>query len=174
MPQNTDGEETHISHNFMVAGACTRMGQFIYELLKSQSANVVAVNKHDLLRANSYLDAWENYLEWARSDDNPLDTPETHPMDHVVKCPTRAAIELVENPSIRDWSTMVYIGLCELVNSQSSRQSSGFISHDLVRQDAYIKKCRDFLKNYVEKTLPIDQPESTPSRPGVTAGRTGI
>lgn len=163
-----------VSHNFMVAGACTRIGQFVFELLKSQSANVVAVNVHDLARAHTYLDAWENYLAWARADDNPLDTPETHPMDHKVVCPSKEAIESVENPSIRDWCMMLHIALCELANSQSSRQSSGFISHDLTRQDAFIAKCRNFLNNYVEVTLPIDQPESTPSKVGVTAGRTGI
>ena len=170
MPDREDG----ITHNLMVYGLTARMSNFIFEALKSQSANVVAVNVHDLRRLRAYLDAAENYRNWAASDDNPLDTPETHPQNYKVHCPTTEDIEAVDNPSIRDWSHLVRIAVCELINSQSSRQSSGFISHDLTRFDALIAKLRDFLSNYVEVTLPIDQPESKPNASGVTHGRRGI
>ena len=96
MPEKKDG----LTHNFMVRGLCDRMGQFIYEAMKSQSANVVYVNVHDLRRFNDYLEACRSYRNWAASDDNPLDTPDTHPRDYTVTCPTKDEIEAVENPSV--------------------------------------------------------------------------
>lgn len=165
------GEKGTLNHD--VQGMCNRMGRFIEEALKSQSANAAFVMTHDLDRLKSYIAAAINYRAWVVGLPQ-LDCPETHPMHMTIKCPTIEEVENVENESIKDWSRLMYISIKELENSQSSRMASGFISHDLRRFDDFMAKLSLFLTDYVEVTLPLDLPESSPQAPGVTAGKTGI
>lgn len=156
-----------------VHGICNRAARFIEEALKCQSANVAHVNEYDLERLKSYIAALINYRNWVVATPQ-LDCPETHPMVLLINCPDLLSIDNVENASISDWCRLVYITIAEMANSQSSRTSSGLISHDLRRFDDYMAKLSAFLEDYVEVTLPLDLPESSPSKPGVTAGKTGI
>jgi hypothetical protein len=161
------------THNQDILGMCSRLKRFIEEALKCQSANAAHVISYDLERLKSYLSACRNYRNWV-SGQPQLDLPELHPRDYFLDCASDETIDAVENESIKDWCRMFEAAWYELVNSQSSRMASGFISHDLRRFDHVIDKMEKFLSEYVEKTLPLDLPESIPAQAGVTSGRTGI
>lgn len=162
-----------ITQNLDVAGISSRLSRFMSEALKCQSANVAHVMIHDLSRLYSYLAACRTYKQWIIANPQ-LDTPEFHPRNIETDCPSLPAIDAVENESIKDWVRLAYALHYEMVNSQSSRMSTGLISHDARRFDDIIAKMENFLKDYVETTLPVDLPETVPLRNSVTPGNTGI
>jgi len=161
------------TQNLDVAGLCSRLSRFMCEALKCQSANAAYVMQHDLRRLYSYLEGSKTYKAWIVANPQ-LDTPEFHPRLIDTSCPALPAIDAVENESIKDWARLAYVCHYELVNSQSSRMSSGLISHDAKRFDDVIVKMQNFLAEYVEVTLPLDLPETVPMRNSVTPGNLGI
>jgi len=167
------GTTSGVTLNMDIAGLVTRMHRFIDEALKCQSANAAAVMEYDYTRLESYLAAAINYKNWLTAVPQ-LDCPESHPLQLSVSLPQMDDVEAVENESIKDWARLMLIAITELMNSQSSRMSSGLVSHDQMRFDAFMTKLNNFLTEYVQVTLPLDLPESIPQAPGVTPGRTGI
>lgn len=160
--------------NLDVAGLSQRISRFMDEALKCQSSNTASMNSHDMKRLRDYLQACVNYKGWVTASTEPLDTPEFHPTELATSCAALPKIDSIENESVKDWCRLMYVCHYELVNSQSSRSSSGLISHDAERFDSYIERCDRFLTDYVETTLPLDLPETVPMRPSVTPGNRGI
>ncbi len=159
--------------NLDVVGLCNRMSRFIKEVLTSQSANASVVVKHDLLRMKSFSAAIRKYHEIAVSEYS-LDAVETHPTEFELQIPELSEVETVENDAIKDWARLLVIAAKELVNSQSSRLSSGLISHDSKRLLEFMNRLDAFVTNYIETQLPLDTPETVPSRESVKKGATGI
>ena len=127
----------------------------------------------DLKRLKAYLNACVSYRSWIIANPQ-LDTPESHPMDLQLRVATMAAIDSVENESVKDWARLMWVAHFELSNSQSSRMSTGLISHDQRRFDDIITKLANFLDTYVADTLPLDLPETAPMAPGVERGNLGV
>lgn len=161
------------TQNLDIAGISSRLSRFMFEALKCQSANVAHVNEHDLRRLYSYLTGAKTHKAHVIASPQ-LDTPEFHPRDIKTECPSLPAIDAVENESIKDWARLAYALHYEMVNSQSSRMSTGLISHDAKRFDDITDKMTNFLKDYVEKILPLDLPETVPQRDSVSSGNIGI
>lgn len=148
-----------------------RINRVIYELQKSASANVTDVNTHDRSRITAYVNYVSTFVEYVEKKKS-LDWTETHPLTIILKAPP--TIMDVENLIIKDLVKMFKRCRDELINSQSARNSNGIIEHDLTRAKAGLQAIRAFLIEYVDKTVPVDMPESTPSVPDSGAGNTGI
>ena len=157
--------------NFEIAGMIRRLRRFRYENVKAVSSSLAAVSEADFLRAKSYLDAVDKYIAYVITQE-PLDLPESSPYE--IDLGEAEVLPMPENESLADILVMYDMFETEIGNSQSSRQASGFISHDIKRMNAMITKMRGFLDTYVSSTLPLDLPESAPFRPTTGAGRTGV
>lgn len=157
--------------NYEVAGLVRRLRRFRFEAAKSVSSSLAAVSEADFVRAKSHLAAAKAYLDYCAQQPI-LDLPESSPFE--IELGEATALDMPENESIADFMMMYDLMETEITNSQSARQSSGFISHDLKRMDAMISKMNNFLDQYVANTLPLDLPESAPFRPTTGAGRTGV
>ena len=148
--------------NLDLVGVYHRINRFISELQKSQSANVSMTSEPDKTRFKSYLSAMRFLLE--HIDGEPyLDLPESSP----------TAYPLREAPVLLDLENENCVHLClmlatmrdELIMSQSSRMSTGFVPFDKARTLAVMSKCENYISNYVEKASPLDLPESSPRAP---------
>jgi len=159
------------TYNIIVGGMVDRLNTYIEEMQKSQSANLVDFNVHDKTRLKSYLTALVEYIDWAVGQPM-LDLPETSPQ--LVSMNPFPVIQEHENPMITDVVRLLCRLRDEMVNSQTSRQSTGFVKHDEVRARSIIKFTNDFMDNYVEKVSPVDLPETVPSAPVTGPGKTGV
>ena len=159
-------------HNHDLAGYIARLDKFAFELHKSASSGVTEMNVYDQERLQSYLDALVT-LKGHHEAMPRLDQPESH---GVFMFDVKEAVEyeLVENESINDLLRLFKMIRFEMVNSQSSRLGSGWISHDSLRVDSYVQKCMDYLASYVQIATPLDQPESAPNAAMSGAGRLGV
>ncbi len=159
--------------NMDIASLCSRMRKFIEEGLKSASANVEAVSEYDVARLDSYLVSITAYKDWFCGVP-PLDCVETHPLEMGCEIHTAEKIEEIENDSIKDYCRIMRIAQIELVDSQSSRLATGLISHDKIRLESFVTKVTNLISEYIKQILPLDLPESSPYKPGVGPGLTGI
>lgn len=168
MATNADVTQTY---NQDIVGLIRRIDDFTFEMVKSQSANVMDVSDFDQARLQTYLDAILLYADWVEASPQ-LDLPETSPK--LYELPVSPEIPPIENSAVSDavrlWTSM----RGELVSSQSARRATGLLSFDSGRFRAIVGKTQSFLTNYIAKVQPIDMPESTPEV-GVTGpGRTGV
>ena len=157
--------------NHDVAGLCRRLNRFIIELQKSASSSVSDMSTFDQDRLQSYLDAIKSYRSWVISQPQ-LDLPETHPKE--IEIGKEPETPDVDNEGVRD--TVYMMGICrdEIVNSQSARRASGFISFDDRRLMAIVDKCQHFLDDYIKLVQPIDMPETSPLNETTGAGSLGV
>lgn len=160
-----------IVYNPDVAGLQRRINRFIVEMSKSASNQFSMMNEFDQTRLASYLDAVKAYVTWVTSQPQ-LDLPETSPKTYTLD--PDPTWELVENESIVDIIRMLETVRTEIVNGQSARMPSGFLSFDVSRVLSVVTKIEAFLNDYVKLITPLDLPESSPSRASSGAGSGGV
>ena len=156
-----------------VAGLVERTDEVIYEIAKSQSANLTDMRPFDRTRINEYNGMLKRYAEWV-SDAPDIDLPETHPRNYPIKYISADVDADVENKALRDLIRMYRALITELSNSQSARAANGLTTHDKRRFDLVLEKVEKFLVDYVDNTQPIDMPESAPSSDAIGPGYKGI
>ena len=137
----------------------------------SASADVPFLMEADYLRQSSYLDDLDSDID--RYQVKPLlDLPESHgfklielgePLGHVDK----------ENQGINLMCSLYDEFESLLVNSASSRLSSGILSPDYKRGKAVLGALRSELEDLKSK-LPLDLPETVPSKASAGPGARGI
>lgn len=155
-----------------VAGLAERTDEVIYEVAKSQSANLTDLRPFDRTRINEYIEMLKRYAAWVVAAPD-VDLPETHPRAYSIKFISEGVDMDIENKALRDLIRMFQAIITELTNSQSARAASGLTVHDKRRFDLVIQKVEAFLDDYVAQTQPLDMPESAPSSDAVGAGFTG-
>ena len=160
-----------IVNNLDVAGVIRRLRRFKMETVKSASSALAAVSGADFARAKSYLNAVSIYMDWIVSQPQ-LDLPETSPK--VIELGEGEVFTMPENESLVDLCALYDAMEVEIANSQSARMCTGIISHDENRIRALIEKMNSFLDEYVSKVLPLDVPESSPSRVSTGIGKGGV
>ena len=159
------------TNNHDIAGIARRINRFLEEVQRSVSSESSNTNDFDFTRTLTYLDAVTAYHDHAVAQPQ-LDLPETHP--RVIVVDDGPELVAIENESLTDLCYMFQLAKDELMNSQSSRNSSGLIGFDSGRLMAVINKARVFMTEYVANVTPLDLPESSPMRDGAEPGRSGI
>ena len=162
---------TTVTYNHDVAGLQRRLNRFIVEMVKSVSNSGSMMNAWDQGRLETYLAAIRAYVAWIVGQPF-LDLPETSP--RMITLDANPDFGIIENESIIDVVRLLEIARDEIVNSQSSRQSSGLISFDESRVLGVISKIEAFVADYIKTVTPLDLPESSPMRDMSGPGRTGI
>lgn len=155
-----------------VAGLAERADEVIYEIAKSQSANLTDMRPFDRTRITEYNLMLNRYAAWI-VDAPDIDLPETHPRSYPIIYISAEVDADVENKAIRDLVRMYRALITEMTNSQSARAANGLTLHDKRRFDLVMEKIGKFLNDYVDETQPIDMPESAPSSEGVGEGYKG-
>lgn len=143
------------------------MNRMLQELYKAQSANVNYVHDWDRARIKQYLSAFRTLVDTI-SEKPDMDLPETNPMTFPLREQT-AEID-IENEAMAQLCRLIRVGMIELIQSQSSRFSSGLFEPDRNRFLIVVEKAERHVSNYVEKVLPLDLPESSPRAPVQGAG----
>jgi len=156
-----------------VAGLAERVDEVIYEIARSQSANLTDMRPFDRERIDQYNAMLNRYAEWITAAPD-VDLPETHPRDYPIKYISEEVDADVENKALRDLIRYYRAVLTEVTNSQSARAGNGLTVHDKRRFDLVMLKVQNFLSSYVDETQPIDMPESAPSSDAVEQGFSGI
>lgn len=159
--------------NADVAGLAERTDEVIFEIAKSQSANLTDMRPFDRTRIDEYNSMLKRYAAWV-VDAPDVDLPETHPRAYPVKYISKDISDDVENKSVRDLVRFYRSLITELTNSQSARLANGLTTHDKRRFDLVMEKIENFLQDYVDETQPLDMPESAPSSDAVESGYRGI
>jgi len=155
-----------------VAGLVERVDEVIFEVAKSQSANLTDMRPFDRTRIDQYNAMLVRYAAWA-FDAPDVDLPETHPREYPIKFISADVDADIENKALRDLIRYYRAIITELVSSQSARAGNALTTHDKRRFDLLMEKVSNFLTQYVDATQPIDMPESAPSSEQVTAGYSG-
>jgi hypothetical protein len=155
-----------------VCGLVERTDEVIYEIAKSQSANLTDMRPFDRTRINEYNAMLNRYAGWVVAAPD-IDLPETHPRSYPIKYISAEIDADVENKAIRDLIRMYRALITEMSNAQSARGANGLTTHDKRRFDLVMAKIAAFLVDYVDETQPIDMPESAPSSDAVGPGYTG-
>jgi len=158
--------------NADVAGLSERIDEVVFEVAKSQSANLTDMRGFDRERISQYNAMLRRYKAWV-VDAPDVDLPETHPRVYPIKYISKDISDEVENKAIRDLIRFYRSLITELVNAQSARLANGLTAHDARRFDLVMDKIEAFLDDYVDQTQPLDMPESAPSSDGVTHGYRG-
>lgn len=159
------------TQNLHIAALCRMIRTYRKEVCYSASSNLALLKEADHKRWLSYLDDVDDTLD--KFSAKPfLDLPESHGANE---------IDLGEAPAAEDRENQGVNMLCqyfialedEVVNCQSSRLSNGLVKHDYDRFKQVIAAMKLELADMAAK-LPLDLPETIPSRAGVTAGNRGI
>lgn len=159
--------------NADVAGLAERADEVIYEVAKSQSANLTDMRPFDRERISQYNAMLRRYKGWVVAAPD-VDLPETHPRVYPIKYISKDISDDVENKAIRDLIRFYRSLITELVNAQSARLANGLTQHDSRRFDLVMDKVEAFLEDYVDETQPLDMPESAPSSDAVDSGYKGV
>jgi hypothetical protein len=155
-----------------VAGLAERTDEVIYEIMKSQSANLTDLRPFDRTRITEYNAMLNRYAAWITEAPD-VDLPETHPRTYVMKFISEGLEFDIENKALRDLVRMYQAIITEMTNSQSARAANGLTTHDKRRFDLVMEKIQKFLVDYVDETQPLDMPESAPSSDAIGPGFTG-
>jgi len=159
------------TYNHDICGFIRRLDRYIYEMHKSVSSGVMAMNDFDKGRLMSYLGACHAYIDWIIAQPQ-LDLPESSPQVYTIDDPQE--LEVADNENCNDIIRLWEILRKELVNSQSSRNAAGIVSFDEGRIRALLNKIEAFKEMYIDQTSPMDMPESMPLRAMTGPGRTGV
>lgn len=160
-----------LTYNHDVAGLQRRINRFIFEMIKSVSNSGSLMNDFDQNRLASYLAAIKGYVSFIVSQPQ-LDLPETSP--RIIKLDPNPVWDLLENEAIIDVIRLLEIARDEVVNSQSSRNSSGLNKFDEARILSVVTKIEIFLNDYIKVVTPLDLPESSPMRVVTGPGLGGV
>lgn len=156
--------------NTDIDGFVRRANRAIKELSKSQSSGVSGTSSFDVVRAKSYIAGLRTYLAFITSE--PLmDLPETGPT--AIDLPERVVIPPMENESTYDLCVFIKLAVDEISNSQSSRNSSGLVIHDLKRIIPILDRADSFLTKFMMVIDPLDNPETSPGTPSTGLGIRG-
>lgn len=155
-----------------VAGLVERTDEVIFEIAKSQSANLTDMRGFDRTRIDEYNAMLNRYAAWITGAPD-VDLPETHPREYDVKYISESVDADVENKALRDLIRYYRAIITEMSNSQSARAANGLTTHDKRRFDLVMTKIQNFLTDYVDETQPVDMPESAPSSDAVESGFKG-
>jgi len=156
--------------NIDVASCVRRYNRMIVETLKSQSSGVSLTLPFDVARMRSYVAAMKDFQSFVVSQPL-LDCPETGPTE--VPLQASPVTSYIENESGYDIIELLQIARDELANSQSSRLPTNFLKFDYDRQTSYLNKINALL-DYVNKSEPLDLPESSPTSPVSGKGNQGV
>lgn len=155
--------------NINVAHLGMYLGDFLTEMIKSESADVRGMSAHDLRRLKEYLTASLRYLDYvvtagAGNGENrgPLDMPVTSPHLWTVQDPDEIP-EDMENHAVHEICGMLSALMLEIYGSQSAHINMGFYNSDVVRITGVIEFISSFLTSYVETSTPLDLPETVPA-----------
>lgn len=159
--------------NADVAGLAERTDEVIYEVAKSQSANLTDMRPFDRERIDQYNTMLKRYANWVVAAPD-VDLPETHPRSYPIKYISKDLSDDVENKAVRDLVRYYRSLITEITNSQSARLANGLTKHDKRRFDLIMEKIENFLSEYVDETQPLDMPESAPSSDAVEHGYRGV
>jgi hypothetical protein len=140
------------------------------EVEKCQSANFSDIKEFDLHRMKAHLIDLKEKLNQIVSQPE-VDLPEYSPVAHELE--DFGVPEAIENEMLADYLNYLTAMDYELINSQSARQTTSLIVHDLNRYRAMIAKLEDQLV-YSEAVKPIDRPESSPRNPMQPSGNIGV
>ena len=153
-------------YNHDVVALANRLGRFVTELTRSNSANVGFMSAADTARLLSYLKNVDDLLLHVNSQPV-LDLPKT---GHSVQWPVEPldTIPAMDNEDVEDLVRLVSVAHAEILNSDSSRSASSLIKFDSDRLTAIVDKARQFVTKFVAANNPIDLPASSPMDP-VTA-----
>jgi hypothetical protein len=157
--------------NLDVVGIYDRINRFIREIQKSASANVSMTSEYDLARAKTYLSTLRFLVDHVDSQPQ-LDLPETNPQAYALM--EAPVLQDIENENCKHLCLMLATCREELLMSQSSRMSTGFVPFDKTRMLNIVQKCESYISNFVEKATPIDLPESSPRAPVQGSGLNGL
>lgn len=155
-----------------VAGLVERVDEVIFEIAKSQSANMTDMRGFDRVRIDEYNQMLSRYAAWI-SEAPDVDRPETHPRQYAIAYISDGVSIDVENKALRDLMRSYQAIISEMSNSQSAKAGNGLTTHDKRRFDLEMQKIENFLTQYVDATQPLDMPESAPSSESVTPGFSG-
>jgi hypothetical protein len=170
MAQTVADRAAASTYNIDVHSCVRRYNRMIVEATKSQSSGISYALPFDVARMKSYISAMQNFLSFVVAQPL-LDCPETGPTD--MPLPTNPAIVPLENESAMDVVHLIEIARDELSNSQSSRMPTNLVKFDFDRQQSYLAKILALLA-YVEKSEPLDLPESSPMVAMTGAGARGV
>lgn len=155
------------SFNHDVVGVLNRIGRFITELIRSDSANGNTMSVADKTRLTSYLDSADGYLAYVVAQPI-LDLPKT---SRVAAWPIEPLdpVPAISNEDVEDLARLLMLAHTELAHSDSAGLASGVVSFDATRLSAIILKARNFLTGYIAKASPMDLPASSQMDPSTPA-----
>lgn len=140
------------------------------EFQECQSANSSMLNTHDIVRAGTFFSALRSNMQMIR-EPGVLDLPESDPIEYALR--DLEPEKDIENAVFKQLARLIRTLLVELVNSQSSRNSSGINQHDRRRYNEIIAEAEGFL-NTAKQLQPLDLVESSPRAPRQGAGNNGL
>jgi hypothetical protein len=170
MVQSVAERAASSTYNIDVHSVVRRYNRMIVEAMKSQSSGISYALPFDVTRMKAYIASMQNFLTFVVSQPL-LDCPETGPTD--MPLPTNPTIVPIENESAMDVIHLIEIARDELANSQSSRMPTNLVKFDFDRQQAYLAKILALMA-YVEKSEPLDLPESSPMSAMSGPGARGV
>lgn len=157
--------------NHDICGFVRRVDRFVFELHKSASSSLAAMNEFDKVRLIAYLASARAYLGWVISQPQ-LDLPESSPREYDIE--DIEPFELVDSEDINDLIRMWELLRIELINSQSARHPAGLLAFDQSRATAVLDKIERFKLDYIDVATPLDLPESSPKNAVSGPGKGGI
>ena len=160
-----------VTQSLDVAALVGRIRRYRKEVCLSASGNVSFIKAADHARWVKYLDDLSKMVDYFQQGEA-LDVPEYHG-GHVIELGESVAEREVENHGVNDFCQLLMLLENELIHCQSSRLANRLLEHDEKRIRAIIKKSYNFLE-HLKSVLPIDLPETSPSKLGVGAGAKGI
>lgn len=170
MAQTTVDRAATSTYNIDVHSCVRRYNRMIVEAMKSQSSGISYALPFDVTRMKSYIAGMQTFLSFVVAQPL-LDCPETGPTD--MPLPQNPVITPIENESAMDVIHLIEIARDELANSQSSRMPTNLVKFDFDRQQSYLTKILALMA-YVEKSEPLDLPESSPMAAMSGPGARGV
>lgn len=156
--------------NHDIIGLVSRINRFIVEAMRNASANTSETTEADIIRLKTYLSSIRFYVDFVNSAPI-LDITESSPKVYPVPAPP--VVDDVESEAMQDMCRLLELAREELLKSQSARKPAGLISFDSVRLMLTIAKCEAFIVDYIEKSTPLDLPQSSPMSPRSAPGKRG-
>ncbi len=167
----TTSNEPVMSYNLDVVYVNDKLCRYAGEVIKAVSANLAHVNDFDMERALKYLGDLDSAISYVLALPQ-LDMPESHPREHALqKFPETVNME---NDELDHVVRLLDAARLELINSQSSRMSAGFLPFDARRVSALVAKTRQWLTEYVTARSPMDLPETSPQQLMTGPGLGGV
>lgn len=173
MADEQDNASLYHTKNIDIRGIVTKLRYFRGEISDSQSANGNRLEEFDKVRWLSYFQDLEADITHGKNR-VPVDTPKYAGKRYfdLGKPEQYAAVENMAVNDLIEYTIMLEV---EILNSSSSRKTFGFDEFDHARWMAIINNViRAHINDYMAKMLPMDLPETTPSKFTVADGKMGL